>query len=123
MFWLAVAADGVVVVHLLFILFAVLGGLLVWRWPGLAWLHVPAAIWGVLVELMRWPCPLTPLEHSLRLAAGQAGYSGGFVEHYLLPIIYPAGLTPQMQIGLGLFVLLLNGLIYGVSLWQRWRRP
>ncbi|MFI8383587.1 DUF2784 domain-containing protein [Pseudomonas sp. NPDC079086] len=123
MFWAAVAADGVVVVHLLFILFAVLGGILVWRWRGLAWLHLPAAFWGVLVELMHWPCPLTPLEHSLRLAAGQAGYNGGFVEHYLLPIIYPAGLTPQIQIGLGVFVLLLNGLIYGVLLWQRWRRP
>lgn len=123
MFWLAVAADAVVVVHLLFILFVVLGGLLVWRWREVVWLHVPAALWGVLVELMRWPCPLTPLEHSLRAAAGQAGYSGGFVEHYLLPIIYPAGLTPQIQIGLGLFVLLLNGLIYGVLFWQRWRRP
>ena len=123
MFWLAVAADSVVVVHLLFILFVVLGGLLVWRWREVVWLHVPAALWGVLVELMRWPCPLTPLEHSLRLAVGQAGYSGGFVEHYLLPIIYPAGLTPQIQIGLGLFVLLLNGLIYSVLFWQRWRRP
>ena len=123
MFWLAMAADTVVVVHLLFILFAVLGGLLVWRWRGLVWLHVPAALWGVLVELMRWPCPLTPLEHSLRLAAGQAGYRGGFVEHYMLPIIYPGGLTPQIQIGLGVFVLLLNALIYGVMFWQCWRRP
>src|SRR3990167_8138622 len=123
MVWLAGAADAVVVFHLLFILFAVLGGLLVWRWRGLVWLHVPAALWGVLVELIRWPCPLTPLEHSLRLAAGQAGYRGGFVEHYLLPIIYPAGLTPQIQIGLGVFVLLLNALIYGVMFWQRWRRP
>jgi len=123
MVWLAVVADAVVVFHLMFILFAVLGGLLVWRWHGLVWLHVPAALWGVLVELMHWPCPLTPLEHSLRLAAGQAGSSGGVVEHYLLPIIYPAGLTPQIQIGLGVFVLLLNTLIYGVLLWRRWRRP
>jgi hypothetical protein len=123
MFWAAVAADGVVVVHLMFILFVVLGGLLVLRWPGLIWLHVPAALWGVLVELMHWPCPLTPLEQSLRLAAGQAGYSGGFVEYYVLPIIYPAGLTPQIQVGLGLFVLLQNTLIYGVLFWQRLRRP
>ena len=123
MVWLAVAADAVVVFHLLFILFAVLGGLLVWRWHGLVWLHVPAAVWGVLVELMHLPCPLTPLEHSLRIAAGQAGYRGGFVEHYLLPIIYPNGLTPQIQIGLGVFVLLLNVLIYGALLWRRWLRP
>lgn len=100
-----------------------LGGLLVWRWRGLVWLHVPAALWGVLVELMHWPCLLTPLEYSLRVAAWQAGYSGGFVEHYLLPIIYSAGLTPQIQIGLGVFVLLLNILIYGALLWPRWRRP
>ena len=123
MVWLAVAADAVVVFHLLFILFALLGGLLVWRWRSLVWLHVPAAMWGVLVELMHWPCPLTPLEQSLRQAAGQAGYSGGFVEHYLLPIIYPNGLTPQIQIGLGVFVLLLNVLIYGALLWRRWLRP
>lgn len=86
------------------------------------WLHVPAAVWG-LVELMHWPCRLTPLEQSLRLAAGQAGYRGGFVEHYLLPIIYPAGFTPQIQVVLGLIVLLLNGLIYTAILRQRWPRP
>lgn len=122
MFWSAVAADAVVVFHLLFILFALLGGLLVWRWRRLVWLHVPAALWGVLVELMHWPCPLTPLEQSLRLAAGQAGYRGGFVEHYVLPIIYPAGLTPQIQIVLGLIVLLLNGLIYARLFWWRKER-
>lgn len=122
MLWSAVAADAVVVFHLLFILFALLGGLLVWRWRCLVWLHVPAAMWGVLVELMHWPCPLTPLEQSLRQVAGQAGYRGGFVEHYLLPIIYPAGLTPQIQVVLGLIVLLLNGLIYAAILKQRWRR-
>ncbi|WAC44776.1 DUF2784 domain-containing protein [Pseudomonas sp. SL4(2022)] len=122
MVWSAVAADAVLVFHLLFILFALLGGLLVWRWRGLVCLHVPAAVWGVLVELMHWPCPLTPLEQRLRLTAGQAGYRDSFVEHYVLPIIYPAGLTPQIQVLLGLIVLLLNGLIYGVLLWQRWRR-
>ncbi|PTS83545.1 DUF2784 domain-containing protein [Pseudomonas sp. HMWF032] len=122
MVWSAVAADAVLVFHLLFILFALLGGLLVWRWRSLVCLHVPAAVWGVLVELMHWPCPLTPLEQRLRLTAGQAGYRDSFVEHYVLPIIYPAGLTPQIQVLLGLIVLLLNGLIYGVLLWQRWRR-
>lgn len=119
---LAVAADAVVLVHLLFIVFAVLGGLLVWRWPWLVVLHLPAAAWGVLVELMRWPCPLTPLEQRLRVAAGEAGYSGGFIEHYVLPILYPAGLTPQIQIALGLFVLGLNLLIYAGLVRQRWRR-
>lgn len=119
---LAVAADAVVVVHLLFIVFAVLGGLLVWRWPWLVVLHLPAAAWGVLVELMRWPCPLTPLEQRLRVAAGEAGYSGGFIEHYVLPILYPAGLTPQIQIALGLFVLGLNLLIYAGLVKRRWRR-
>lgn len=118
---LAVAADAVVV-HLLFIVFAVLGGLLVWRWPWLVVLHLPAAAWGVLVELMRWPCPLTPLEQRLRVAAGEAGYSGGFIEHYVLPILYPAGLTPQIQIALGLFVLGLNLLIYAGLVKRRWRR-
>jgi len=119
---LAVAADAVVVVHLLFIVFALLGGLLVWRWPWLVVLHLPAAAWGVLVELMRWPCPLTPLEQRLRVAAGEAGYSGGFIEHYVLPILYPAGLTPQIQIALGLFVLGLNLLIYAGLAKRRWRR-
>lgn len=122
MLWLAVAADGLLLVHLLFILFVLLGGLLVWRWSWLAWLHLPAALWGVLVELMHWPCPLTPLEQQLREAAGQAGYHGGFIEHYLLPLIYPAGLTPQIQMILGLFVLTLNGLVYGLLLWRRRRR-
>jgi hypothetical protein len=122
MLGLALAADAVVLVHLLFIVFALLGGLLVWRWPWLVVLHLPAAAWGVLVELMRWPCPLTPLEQRLRVAAGEAGYSGGFIEHYVLPILYPAGLTPQIQIALGLFVLGLNLLIYACLVKRRWRR-
>ena len=86
-------ADLVLVVHLGFVLFVVLGGLLVVRWPWLAWLHVPAAVWGVLIEFMGWICPLTPLENSFRVAGGGAGYSGGFIEHYIRPILYPAGLT------------------------------
>ncbi|MDP3816918.1 DUF2784 domain-containing protein [Pseudomonas sp.] len=110
------AADAVLLVHLLFIAFVLLGGLLVLRWRRLVWLHLPAVVWGVVVESMRWQCPLTPLENSLRQAAGQAGYAGGFVEHYLMPIIYPAGLTPQIQLWLGAVVLLLNGLIYAVVL-------
>jgi hypothetical protein len=113
--WLA---DLVVIAHGLFILFVVAGGLLAWRWPRVAWLHLPAAAWGVLIEWSGWICPLTPLENTLRQAAGQGGYSGGFVERYLLPLIYPMGLTPALQLWLGLAVVLVNVAVY--ALW--WRR-
>ena len=113
------AADAVLLAHLLFIVFVLFGGLLVWRWYRLIWLHLPAALWGVTVEVLHLQCPLTPLENSLRQAAGQAGYAGGFVEHYLLPVIYPAGLTPQAQLWLGAFVLLFNVLIYTRLLLRR----
>lgn len=118
----AVAADILVVLHLLFILFVALGGLLVLRWPLLAWAHIPAAIWGVLIELAGWICPLTPLENSLRQSAGEAGYSGGFVEHYILPLVYPPGLTRDIQIGLGIAVLAINGLAYTVLVVRHRRR-
>lgn len=120
MIW-SLAADAVLLVHLLFIVFVLLGGFLLLRWPSVAWLHLPAAVWGVIVELQQRQCPLTPLENALRQAAGQAGYSGGFIEHYLMPVIYPAGLTAQIQLWLGSVVLLLNGLIYIVVLWRLWR--
>ncbi len=107
--WLA---DLVVVVHLLFILFVAAGALLLFRWPRLAWMHLPAAIWGVLVEWAGWICPLTPLENALRRAAGEAGYGGGFVERYLLPLIYPTGLTPAIQFALGAAVLVFNVAVY-----------
>jgi len=106
-------ADAVLLLHGLFILFAVLGGLGVWRWPRLAWLHLPAAAWAGWVVSAGWICPLTPLENSLRRRAGEAGYSGGFVEHYLLGLIYPEGLTRPVQVGLGLGVLLFNAVLYG----------
>ncbi|UUY06602.1 DUF2784 domain-containing protein [Pseudomonas sp. J452] len=109
---LRIAADGVVLLHLGFILFVLFGALLVWRWPRLAWLHLPAVAWGAAVELLHLYCPLTPLENLLRQAAGQQGYSGGFVEQYLIPLIYPAGLTPQLQLWLGALVLLVNLPIY-----------
>ncbi|WP_439888859.1 DUF2784 domain-containing protein [Pseudomonas sp. MBLB4123] len=112
------AADAVLVVHLLFILFVLLGGLLVLRWRVLAWLHLPAALWGAVVELYSLQCPLTPLENALRRAAGEQGYDGGFVEQYLLPLIYPAGLTPGVQLLLGVLVLVVNGAIYGYLLWR-----
>jgi len=107
------AADVVVLVHLAFILFVAAGGLLVLRWPRLAWMHVPAIIWGALIEFAGWICPLTPLENRLRAAAGEAAYSGGFIDRYIMPIVYPAGLTRGMQLALGVAVIAVNLVIYG----------
>jgi hypothetical protein len=107
-----VLADAVVVLHLSFILFAVLGGLLVLRWHRVIWAHLPAAAWGAAVELFGWICPLTPLENQLRRAGGAADYSGGFVERYLVPIVYPAELTREVQVALGCAVVGINAVIY-----------
>ena len=115
-------ADTVLVVHFLFIAFVLGGGFLVLRWPRLVWLHLPAAVWGVVVDWMGWICPLTPLENHLRMLAGANPYSGDFIEHYCLPIIYPAGLTPRIQMLLAGVVLVLNGAVYAVLLRKRWRR-
>ena len=117
------AADGLVLLHLAFVVFAVLGGLLVYRWPRAAWLHLPAVAWGAMIEFNNWICPLTPLEQRLRLAAGEGGYSGGFVEHYLLPLLYPQGLTAAIQFALGVFVLAVNAMIYGSWLLRKARKP
>lgn len=106
-------ADLLVLVHFAFIVFVVAGGLLVWRWRRTAWLHVPAAVWGALIELRGWICPLTPLENHFRRLAGRAGYAGGFIEHYVFPIVYPSGLTPRVQVALGLAVVALNVAMYG----------
>ena len=111
--WLA---DGVLLLHLGFVLFVVLGGLLVLRWPGVAWLHLPAAIWGVLIEYTGWICPLTPLENSFRTRGGQTGYSGSFIQHYIQPLLYPAGLTRSTQVALGSLLLILNLAAYGVAI-------
>jgi nitrate reductase gamma subunit len=107
-------ADLVLVVHLTFVLFVVLGGLLVLRWPWVAFLHIPTAIWGVLIEYSGWICPLTPLENSFRARGGEAGYSGGFIQHYIQPLLYPAGLTRGTQIVLGSLALILNLAAYGI---------
>lgn len=115
------AADALVVVHLLFILFVVAGGLLLVRRRWIAWLHLPAAVWGVLIEWRGWVCPLTPLENRMRELAGQAGYREGFIEHYLLPAIYPAGLTTGVQAILGGIVIVVNAAVYGYLL-SRTRR-
>lgn len=106
------AADLVLLAHLLFIVFVVVGGFLAWRWRWVPWLHVPAAIWGALIEFSGWVCPLTPLENSLRRQAGQVGFDGGFIEHYLMPVIYPGGLTRTIQVVLGMLVLLVNVVAY-----------
>jgi len=114
----AVVADLLVLAHLGFILFVVLGGFLAVRWPRLMWVHLPAACWAVLIELSgRLICPLTPLELALRRAAGVAGYEGGFVEHYILPLVYPPGLTRGIQILLGVLVLAINAIAYAIA-WQ-----
>jgi hypothetical protein len=106
------AADILVVVHLAFILFVVLGGFLAWRWHRLVWVHAPAAVWGALIEIAGWICPLTPWEVALRQRAGQAGYQSGFIEHYVMPIVYPPGLTPSVQLLLGGFVIAVNAAAY-----------
>jgi len=114
-------ADLILPLHLAFVLFVVLGGLPVLKWPRVAWLHIPAAIWGVLIEYTGWICPLTPLENSLRARGGEAGYSGGFIEHYIQPLLYPAGLTRSTQVVLGSLVLALNLTAYGIVV-SRMRR-
>lgn len=105
-------ATAVALFHLAFIVFVVIGGLLLLRWPRLMWLHLPAAVWGVLIEFCGWYCPLTNLENFLLRRAGQAGYSGGFLAHYIFSIIYPSGLTRGMEIALGTFVLAVNAGVY-----------
>jgi len=119
MLW-RMAADALVLVHLGFILFVLLGGLLLLRWPRLFWLHLPAVVWGIVVECLHLGCPLTPWENQMRRMAGQAGYEGGFIEHYLIPLIYPAGLTLQIQLWLGAIVVLVNLIVYVWLIW-RWR--
>ena len=117
-------ATAIVLLHFSFVLFVVGGGLLLYKWPWLAWLHLPAVIWAALLEFNGWVCPLTPLEQQLRSAAGQAGYSGGFVDHYLLALLYPVGLDGNTQVILGSLVVVINVLVYGVLGWHRkGRRP
>lgn len=113
----AVLADMVLVVHALFVLFVVFGGLAVLRWRRLAWLHLPAAVWGVAIELGDWLCPLTYLENYFRRLGGESGYSGTFIEQYLEPLLYPLGLTEQSQIFLGLAAFLVNFAIYARLWW------
>lgn len=117
-----IAADLLVLVHLGFVAFVVAGGFLAIRWPRLAWLHVPAALWGAWVELTATICPLTPLENAMRRRAGETGYEGGFIEHYLMPILYPAGLTPERQRWLGALVVAINLAAYALAIRRARRR-
>jgi hypothetical protein len=118
-------ADAVVLLHLLFIAFAICGGVLVLRWRRVMWVHLPAVAWATLVEVMNWPCPLTPLENHFRRRGGDAGYAGGFVEHYVWPVIYPDGLTDRTQFFIGSFVFVVNAAAYALvwALWRRHRAP
>ncbi len=113
-------ADLVALTHLAFIVFALFGGLLALRWRWVPWAHVPAAAWGAAVEFFGCFCPLTPLENSLRRASGSAAYSGGFIERYLIPIIYPEELTRGLQLLLGCLLVVLNLAVYFV-VWRRRR--
>ena len=109
---LSLLADLVLAVHATFLLFVVLGGLLVLWKPRIAWVHIPCAMWGAWVELVGWICPLTPLEVDLRIRAGEVGYGGGFIERYVTAVLYPQGLTREIQIGLGIAVIAVNIIVY-----------
>lgn len=113
-------SAATVIFHALFVLFVVFGGFLVVRWRRLAWLHVPTAIWGVVIELAGWVCPLTPLENYFRARAGEGAYRGGFVEHYVIPVLYPGDLTQRTQVLLATFVIVVNAVAYALVL--RWKR-
>lgn len=111
-----VAADVLVGLHLAFVVFVVAGGLLVVRRPAFAWLHLPAVAWGAYAELTATLCPLTPLENAWRRAAGQAGYDGSFVDRYVMPLLYPTGLTPLDQRWIGVAVIVVNVVAYAFVL-------
>ena len=111
-------ADFVLVLHAGFVAFVMLGALLVLRWPRLAWVHVPVALWGAGIEFLGGICPLTPLENHWRRLAGELGYQGGFVEHYVVSVLYPDGLTRRVQLLLGALVLVVNGAVYAWAFWR-----
>ena len=118
----ALLADLIVVLHLAFAGFVALGSLLVLRWPRLAWAHLPAAVWGAGIEFTGWICPLTPLEQELRARSGTAPYAGDFVARYLMPLLYPEGLTRDAQLGLGVLVVVVNAAIYAHVIRRRHTR-
>ena len=116
--WYRTAADAVLLLHFAFVLFVILGGLFALRWPWVARLHIPIALYGAMIEFVGFVCPLTPLEIWLRRRGGESGYAGGFIEHYIVAALYPSGLTRGIQLGLGVAVLLLNAVVY-TFVWRR----
>lgn len=113
-------ADFTLILHAAFVAFVMLGALLVLRWPRIAWIHLPAVLWGAGIELLGGICPLTPLENHFRRLAGGQGYASGFIEHYVIPVLYPDALTRRFQVVLGILVLVTNAVIYGWVLWRLW---
>ena len=114
--WYRIGANLVLLSHFLFAAFAVFGGLLAFYNPAWPWVHVPVVLWSAVVNLMSWTCPLTPLENALRSRAGQSGYSGGFVEHYVGRMVYPGGMPRRLELVAGVSILTWNALVYGVYL-------
>ncbi len=117
-----ILADTTAVAHFAFVLFIAFGGLLVLRWRKLAWIHLPAAIWGALIEIANWTCPLTTYENIFRTRAGIQGYGEGFVAHYIYELIYPAGLTRAVQLVIAMFVFAINTAVYSRVFPVRTRR-
>jgi len=113
-------ADLTLILHAVFVAYVMLGAWLVLRWPRTAWIHVPAALWGAGIELLGGICPLTPLENHFRRLAGEQGYASGFIEHYVVPVLYPDALTRRVQVMLGVLVLVTNAAVYGWVLWRWW---
>lgn len=111
-------ANTILLVHFLFIVFALFGGLFLLRYRWVVWLHVPAFIWAALISFAGWICPLTPWEVYLRKAAGQQGYTGGFIEQYITPVIYPEGYTREFAIAAGITVIVVNLMLYGIAIYR-----
>ncbi len=120
--WYRLCADIAVATHTAFVVFAVFGGLVALRWRKVIWLHVPAVLVAALAEFTGWICPLTPLENWFRVRGGEAGYTGSFIEHYIVPVLYPTGLTRRIQVVLGTAVVMLNLLVYAYIAVVRLRR-
>ena len=119
--WYKFLADAVIVFHFAFVGFVLLGGLLALRWRRVAWVHLPCVAWGIWIELSHGLCPLTPLENDLRELAGRSTYEGGFVDHYIMPILYPEGLTHQTQVAIACLIIAINAGCYGLILWKWYR--